>query len=335
MQREFEIVPKPHFRHLNVFLVRLLSRTPHIHGELELGLILDGQVTLLGGTGSRLLQKDDIFLINSLDAHEFAAEGNGALILSIQLSTRAMESFLAEPLDIRFLGSACLRDHFADKPGHYDYLRMLCVELGYQYLGCKPGYEYRCFSLTAQLLACLQGNIPHHAHSRLDGVASRQKNDRILSVSRYVEENFSKKLLLEDIARQEGVSMYYLSHLFKETLGISFQEYLKKLRFEHACNLLGSTQRSVLDISISSGFSDVRYLNRLFQEQFGCTPKQFRAIKKNTQVTTASSLTNSQYMFTQQDGFLLISPIRDRMLSQKQELILDIAWPWLKTEHNS
>ena len=44
----------------------------------------------------------------------------------------------------------------------------------------------------------------------------------------YIDENFRRKLLLGEIARREGLTMPYLSHLFKDTLGMSFQEYLKK-----------------------------------------------------------------------------------------------------------
>ena len=43
MAREFEVVYNPQFRNLHVFLVRMLSRTPHIHREIEIGYLL--QVT--------------------------------------------------------------------------------------------------------------------------------------------------------------------------------------------------------------------------------------------------------------------------------------------------
>ena len=44
--REFEIVSNPQFRNLHVFLVRMLSRTPHIHREMELGYVLRGEAAL-------------------------------------------------------------------------------------------------------------------------------------------------------------------------------------------------------------------------------------------------------------------------------------------------
>lgn len=313
MAQEYEVVSNPHFRYLNIFLVRMVSRTRHIHGEVELGMILDGNVVLQNGTERYELVKGDIYLINSLDAHEFMAEGKGALILSIQLSMWMMEQFLTERPNIRFLGSSRVKDHFVGREDRYQLLSLLCVELAYAYLGATQDYEYKCFSMAAQLLYNIKRDVPNQVISQQDYLPLQKKSDRILSVINYIEENFNNKLLLEDIAKREGVSMTYLSHLFKDTLGISFQDYLKQKRFEYACNLIATTQRKILDISISSGFSDVRYLTKLFQERFGCTPKEYRRGTAQLQEKTASPLESTEYLFAPQDGFLLLTPVRNQM----------------------
>lgn len=323
MTQEFEVVSNSQFRYLNVFLVRMISRTTHIHGEIELGMILEGSLTLYTGSGRYTVTKGDLFLINSMESHEFLAEGQGALILSIQLSTRLMESFLSEQPNIRFLGNSRIKDHFAGKEAQYDFLAMLCVELAYAYLGHHPNSEYQCFSLAAQLLCQLQRDLPNQVFSQQDFLPMQKKSDRILSVIDYIDENFTQKLLLEDVAQREGVSMTYLSHLFKDTLGISFQDYLKKKRFEYACNLIATTQRKILDISISSGFSDVRYLTKMFQERFGCTPKEYRKGTVVPKEKFTSPLESTEYLFTSQDGFLMITPIRNQMRESMQTIPLN------------
>lgn len=70
--------------------------------------------------------------------------------------------------------------------------------------------------------------------------------------------------------------MTYVSHLFKDALGIGFQEYVREKRFEHALFLLSSTDKSILDICMESGFSDLRYMTAVFRKKFGCTPKEYR-----------------------------------------------------------
>jgi len=326
MAKEYEMISHSQFHHLNVLLVRMISRTPHLHREIEVGVILDGSVELQIGPQHYSLHKGDMYLVNPFEAHEFLSKGKGALILSIQFSTRLMGAFLSELPNIRFIGSALVKDHFVDREEQYTLLNMLCVELAYTYLGRMPNFEYRCFHLTAQLLHYMTRYIPNRVLSPQDYLPIQQKTDRILSVTNYIEDHFTHKLLLEDIARREGVSMPYLSHLFKDALGLSFQEYLKQKRFEYACNLITTTQRKVLDISISSGFSDVRYLTKLFQESFGCTPKEYRKGLAVPVKKAAAPLKSTQYLFTQQDGFLLLTPIRAQMRAQIQNVPLDMIW---------
>ena len=325
MAREYEIVSSPQFRYLNIFLVRMLSRTTHIHTEIELGVILDGSVLLKNSTDSWDLQKGDIYLINSLEPHEFVSKSNGVLILSIQLSLRLMEAFLSEK-SIRFQGSSRLADHFSGRKEQWDLLYMLCVELAYSYFGRQQDFEYKCFSLTAQLLHHIKREIPNQTLRHQDSILLQQKNDRILSVTNYIDENFTRKLLLEEIAQREGVSMTYLSHLFKEALGISFQEYLKRKRFEYACNLIATTQRKILDICISSGFSDMRYLVRLFHAQFGCSPREYRIRTVEPMKKAASPLESSEYWFAPQDSFLLLTPMREQTKQSWKNISLDMLW---------
>lgn len=327
MAQEYEVVSNSQFRCLNIFLVRMMSRTPHIHGEIELGMILDGSVVLQNSSDRYNLTKGDLFLINSLEVHEFQSEGKGALILSIQLSMRLMESFLAEQLNIRFMGSSRVKDHYAGKEAQYDLLTMLCLELAYAYLGHQSSFEFKCFGLVAQLLHHIQRGVPNQIFSKQDYLPMQKKTNRILSVTNYIDENFTHKLLLEDVAQREGVSLTYLSHLFKDTLGISFQDYLKQKRFEYACNLIAMSQRKILDISISSGFSDVRYLTKLFQERFGCTPKEYRKGTAALKEKSTSPLQNTEYWFAPQDGFLLITPIRNQMRDRMGTVTLDtVNW---------
>lgn len=70
----------------------------------------------------------------------------------------------------------------------------------------------------------------------------------------YIDEHYSEKLLLSDIALKEDLSLTYLSHFFKDYLGIPFQEYLAKIRCEKARQLLLLTDFPLLDICMSCGF---------------------------------------------------------------------------------
>lgn len=313
MAREYEIVTHSQLRYMHVFLVRLISRTTHIHREMELGMILDGNVALHIGEERYRLEQGDIYCVNPLEAHEFVSEDPGTLVLSIQLSPGMLEGLIPDILDLRLMGSAKLRDHYSD-PAGFDMLSLLFLEIAHAYLGCEAHFEYKCLASAAEFLYLLKRDVPALQVLR-DKTLSRRA-ERLLAITDYIEENFTHKLLLEDIAKREGLSMTYLSHLFKESLGVTFQDYIKEKRFEYACNLLAATDRKILDISVSSGFSDVRYLTKLVQERYGCTPKEFRNNARLTQKKHASPHESTQYFFTQQESYLLLTPLRNQLLNR-------------------
>ena len=61
---------------------------------------------------------------------------------------------------------------------------------------------------------------------------------------------------------------------------MTFQEYLNKQRFEHACAMLLSTNKTILEISELCGFSDMRYLTDMCRKIYNCTPQKYREANK-------------------------------------------------------
>lgn len=305
MAREFEIVSNPHFRNMHVFLVHMVSRTPHIHRELEIGYVLEGNISLRIGNEIHQLNPTDGYLINPLEAHEFHSDGSDAIILAIQISPRIMESFLAEVSMMRYAGSAALRKAIEDRD-EYNALFGLCRKLAASYLQQSDGYEYDCFALTAIILARLNSFMPCGNLSNEDWRPIRQKMERMMNITDYIDGNFYRKLLLEEIAQKENLTMPYLSHMFKDALGMSFQDYLKKKRFEHARTLIIGTNKSLLEISLESGFSDSRYLIKMFESEFGCTPREYRRRNKNVHAQINGAAGNAQNMLRPEEALALL-----------------------------
>ena len=102
MKKEFEVVSQETFKYLHVFLVNLASRTPQIHKEIELGLVLEGKLIVREGKNAWSLDQDGMYLINSMEAHEFAADDPGTLILAIQISPKLLMPFLSDAALLHF-----------------------------------------------------------------------------------------------------------------------------------------------------------------------------------------------------------------------------------------
>lgn len=319
MPKEFELVTHSHLQHVTAFLVRLQERVTHIHRELELGLVLDGAITLRTQQQTSVISKGDIYLVNRTEPHEFASEGNGALLIAIQFSTKLTQGFQAPGSHYRYRGEPNLRQALEENREAYRLLCDTCVELAYSFLRQQPNDEFHCFSLSASLMDQLHRALPWNLLDSEDYSVIKQRANRIMAITDYIDQNFQRKLLLGEIARREGLSLTYLSHFFKEALGMSFQEYLNQKRFEYACRLLFTTDRRILDISLSSGFSDVRYFNQAFLEQYGCTPKEYRKGGKLPASQFRQLEQNSQYIFSAQEALRMLEPMH-REIHRKSTL---------------
>ena len=98
---------------------------------------------------------------------------------------------------------------------------------------------------------------------------------------RYIEDNYTGDISLEELAAKCLVSKYYLSHLFSKSTGKSIGRYILDKRLYMAKYMLSSTDLSVEQVSLQCGFSDSAYFCRLFKKEQGCTPTQFRKKEKS------------------------------------------------------
>lgn len=103
------------------------------------------------------------------------------------------------------------------------------------------------------------------------------KNAKILSEAmNYIRRNYNNDLSLEKVAQSIYISPYYLSHLFKEELNITFVEYLTMVRVEEAKKLLSDPSMSILAIASEVGYEDASYFSKVFKKTTGLSPNQYR-----------------------------------------------------------
>jgi len=96
----------------------------------------------------------------------------------------------------------------------------------------------------------------------------------------FVHDNFTCTLSLEEVARIAGVHSAHLSRVFRQKMGCTVGEYLRRLRFEFACQQLLSTERRLCDVAHESGFADQSHFNRIFRAHLGITPYMYRKIHR-------------------------------------------------------
>ncbi len=331
MKEEYEVVFHSDIECFNLFLVQLSHRNVHIHKDFELAMVVSGSdLNVKVEQKAVFLSPNDMYLINPMEAHEFTSSGSGTQILVIQFSPRLFETVLQDAQNLRFGNTIQIRDYFEEDCRKYHMLRAIFVELAYRYLKHEAGYEYQCVSLVNLLFSILQSALPWKMESEKKIQALKFRVDRMFQVTDYIDQNFQRKLLLSELAEKEQLNLTYLSHLFKDTLGTTFQNYVNKQRFEYACRLVEKTDHSILDISIESGFSDVRYLNRMFSECFGCTPREYRQNLRSHKVQASVLSNTTQLFYSQKESLLLVEQLRDALMKSVQNLTFWEVFGWTR-----
>lgn len=122
----------------------------------------------------------------------------------------------------------------------------------------------------------------------------RPQDNRLENFKFFIDQNFTSDLKLNDLAGKLFISEQYLSKLFSETFGITFNRYLINKRLKKVCYDLVHTSDSINKIAYNAGFSNITSFNRLFKKYQKLTPKEYRKEQylKNTKINDAEDTLN-------------------------------------------
>ena len=268
---ELEIVRHPQIQGMNIFFDAMEYRTPHFHTEWELMCPLENSLLVCVDAQQHVLDPGEMILLDPRQLHEYQCVGAPCTFLCMQVSESLLPS----------LRGMCTEGLFPKKAmSKEEYLQAmkLFLSAARAYMLQEPQYELYCIGQAALLFHMLMTKMPSRRMSAEEISTRDQKNARLHRLIQYVDSNFTGKILLRDFAREEGVSMYYLSGFIRKTMNQSYQEYLTTVRFNYACERMVSTDDMLIAISMDSGFSDYRYFSTAVKSRTGHTPEEYREL---------------------------------------------------------
>ncbi len=102
----------------------------------------------------------------------------------------------------------------------------------------------------------------------------------ILEAIFFMEKNYAAHLDIEVVAEVSGYAVSYFSRLFQKQLGRSFSEYLCHIRLRHVESLLLSTDKSITEIALETGFQYPGNMTSVFRRKVGMTPSEYRRTRR-------------------------------------------------------
>jgi AraC-like DNA-binding protein len=135
-------------------------------------------------------------------------------------------------------------------------------------------------ALISDVKSKIQKDMPFVAYQQLSLKPQRDKEKT--AILQYIATNYANtELDVDTVVEQTGVNRNKIFDVLKSELGFTFSGYLNKLRLTEAARLLAEQDSAtVAEIAFSVGYGNISYFNKLFKEEYGCTPKAFRSACK-------------------------------------------------------
>ena len=124
-------------------------------------------------------------------------------------------------------------------------------------------------------------SVEHWLNNNLQIYISKKEAQKLWYVrmsKKYISENYTNNISLNDIATQLHINSSYFSMLFKKEEGINFVEYLTKYRMNLAKNFLKEPDYSIAQVGYMVGYDDSSYFSKMFNKVVGIRPKEYRKL---------------------------------------------------------
>lgn len=234
-----------------------LNCAVHINQELEVVYVEDGVVFVRDETGTVPVHAGEAILILPYRLHGFSCEED------VKATVFMFSYSIAEEFHNAYKMQSVRNQKFLIRKPLAEFLSYSLGLLSEQENGCtEKSIFYAIVAAYLQENALKEGK----RHSAI----SHQE------VVEYIFFHLSEELTLQQTAAALGINKNFLSGIFRDTVGISFGEFVKNVRIERAKSLLQKQDLTVTEIAYECGFGCVRSFNRAFLKCMGCTPTEYR-----------------------------------------------------------
>lgn len=245
------------------------------HTELEFLVVLCGEIEVCSHAMCRVLQEDDLILINPNSGHATFSCEPQSVAMVLHADPRFLGNYYedAEKLFFEVCSDKSSRDA--------EPFRSIRKQLAVMAENLPADTPERCLAFDSAFYSLFsriaEDFSPQHVQSAAFGTGEK-KMEALEPILKYIHKNYRKKISLDALAKANGYNSSYLSQLFKQSLGINFYDYLTRIRLREATRQLSQTEEKILDIALENGFADLKSFNTVFRKTFRKSPTEYRSM---------------------------------------------------------
>jgi xylan 1,4-beta-xylosidase len=251
----------------------------HLHNELELLIVLKGSIITTIGLEKYELFENDFIIVNRNEVHSSSRTNEENICLAIEINSSTIDRFYPEFSKVIFDCKSF--EHELDKKHVIDKIRHHIASIIWGINKKDSGFQFDIWIHIINIAKELMSNFKSGEFINEDNKNNEDRTKRIQRIINFIDDKFEDGVTLDDIAKKEGMSSYYISRFIKDSIGITFQEYKNYKRLDKAEKLLLKTNDKITDIALSSGFPSAKSFNNIFFKYYSCSPTEFRKEKSS------------------------------------------------------
>lgn len=251
----------------------------HWHEEVEFDYVTDGRMEVATNSGTYVIEPEEAFFINTnvLSTKKMAEGDEGALEHSFMFDPILLSGFyksifekkyIKPVLKNRNLEIVILKKETDAGRRAMQALKKLSVS------GTEEFREFRIRNLLSDLWICLIRTIRESSEEHPP--VSSPNQERILGMMNFIRQHYAEKLTLSDIAASAGIGERECLRCFRKSLGKTPFGCIMEYRMNRAREMLSGTSLSITEIALRNGFSNSAYFAKIFRQNCGMTPGEFR-----------------------------------------------------------
>lgn len=157
-----------------------------------------------------------------------------------------------------------------------DLLFRLHIERGEEYRGWKDTQEM----FSAEILQETMIEELLSYRRQLDPGVSKSGTEIIARLRAYIDHHCGEDLSLAEMASRFYISRFQISRLFKQVVGMNYQDYVLSVRMKEAARRLTYTDERLYEIAQAVGFDEPSYFSNVFKKTYGLSPRAYRLAEK-------------------------------------------------------
>ena len=229
----------------------------NFHSQIELYFVNEGKIDACINSQRRLLNKDQMAVALSYDAHLFRSVGNST------------SSILVIPPDICREFSLAVQNKHVKNPFICDEATVKQIKKYVNAIKTNNGNNIKLHGYLYVILGIVLENI------FLEPSNCSVDTELSTKILLYLNNNFRHEISLKSLSETFGYSQSYLSRYFKNCFGVGINQYVNILRLRNVLLLLQEGNHTHTYCALESGFTSVRTFYRVFNQEFRCTLKDY------------------------------------------------------------